>query len=104
MIEIFVETDKTGFVFKIKGHAGAAKKGEDLVCCACSTLFYTLANRESELGFLDDWKAETGDGMIKAHGKGCLSVLRTIMSGYEILAKQFPAYIKIMDWCTSNPK
>ena len=39
---------KTGYEVKAKGHAGAGKYGQDIVCAAVSCLMQTLANEVEE--------------------------------------------------------
>ncbi len=40
MVRIAYNASKKEMSFS--GHAGSAEKGKDLICCAVSTLFYTL--------------------------------------------------------------
>ncbi len=92
----------------VQGHAGAGKKGEDLVCSAASILVHTLqANVEhmQAAGCAFDCKADVQDGSARISCKARPGydglVKRTFASvcvGFEILANKFPEYIsyKIM--------
>lgn len=48
---LYVRYDKKRDVhrLRVKGHAGYARKGEDIVCAACSILAYTLGQNARDL-------------------------------------------------------
>lgn len=84
---------------KVKGHAHHGKKGEDIVCAAISTLFYTLveALQQSEdmmassLSFDDN----DGNGYIKCSPKeeyigNITRTYWTILVGMELIANNYP--------------
>jgi uncharacterized protein YsxB (DUF464 family) len=64
MISVTLRRDSTGFVreFKVDGHAGYAKKGnDDIVCSAISVLAYTAVGALSDLaGANPDWTERDG--------------------------------------------
>lgn len=84
---------------KIEGHAHHGKKGEDIVCAAISTLFYTLVEAlcqsedmlDSPL-FYDD---ADGQGHIKCSPKeeyigNITRTYWTILVGMELVANNYP--------------
>jgi uncharacterized protein YsxB (DUF464 family) len=84
---------------EIKGHAGHGKKGEDIVCAAISTLFYTLGealNQSSNM--LENepvFKDEDGEGILscspkKEYGGNIACIYRTILIGLELVATNYP--------------
>lgn len=95
MININYTKKDNGFTMDINGHAGSGEPGKDLVCCAVSTLFFTLANRVSELTDNAYVAYSSGCSRISAHGDGILPAAETILSGLETLAGQYPQYISI---------
>ena len=84
---------------KVKGHAKHGKKGEDIVCAAISTLFYTLgeALHQSEDMMtspvvIDD---KDGNGYIKCSPKeeyvgNVTRTYWTILVGMELVANNYP--------------
>ncbi len=84
---------------KIEGHAGHGKKGEDIVCAAISTLFYTLVEAlqqsadmmSSPLSYDDKY----GQGYIKCSPKeeymgNVVRTYWTILVGMELVANNYP--------------
>lgn len=91
----------------IKGHAGSAEPGKDLVCCAVSTLAETLSRylevrmEEGALEMLMD-KVEAGDVKIVAwpestNVKQINAVYEMIREGYRAIAEEYPQYIKLRE-------
>lgn len=87
---------------KIDGHANHGEKGEDIVCSAISTLFYTLAQAlyeskemlDGDLVFSD----EDGNGYIKCKPKEEFegNIGRTymvIVGGFDLVAENYKKYI-----------
>ena len=83
---------------QIEGHAQHGKKGEDIVCSAISTLFYTLGQAlfESEKMLIEKptFKDEEGKGYLcckpKAEYEG--NIVRTywtILVGMQMVAYQY---------------
>jgi uncharacterized protein YsxB (DUF464 family) len=89
---------------EIQGHAGQGKKGEDIVCSAISTLFYTLGQAliDSE-EMLEDkltFKDEDGAGYLsckpKEEYKG--NIVRsywTILEGFRLVAENYKKNVKL---------
>ena len=92
---------------EIEGHAGQNKKGEDIVCSAISTLFYTLGqalmDSEEMLTEKPIFKDEDGKGYLtckpKAEFQGNIArSYWTIIEGFELVAKNYPKFVKFAFW------
>ncbi|MBO7240220.1 MAG: ribosomal-processing cysteine protease Prp [Bacteroidaceae bacterium] len=90
------------FELTIKGHAGQNKKGEDIVCSAISSLFYTLGQAlilsEDMLEEKPIFKDEDGDGYLackpKKEYKG--NIVRsywTILVGVQLVADNYKNFV-----------
>jgi uncharacterized protein YsxB (DUF464 family) len=99
---INITFDPKNFELKIEGHAGQAKKGEDIVCASVSMLFFTLAeslNRSVEmLKKAPIIQYEDGNGYLKCRPRkeymgNIARTYWTILVGIELLAEQFSQYI-----------
>ena len=96
---------KTGYEVKAKGHAGAGKYGQDIVCAAVSCLMQTLANEVEE--------AERA-GLVAlgavAHGEGWMRVevtptcescdmveawVELVQDGLDALAESYPENVEL---------
>lgn len=108
MIRVFIRTDvKTGdIVFKAKGHALSAVKGEDLVCAAASAFVNQLA--EAVKGFdKSGWltkaakiKLEDGKASIVYHPQERYRstieyITMMTATGFDWLQKEYPEYVKL---------
>ena len=95
---ITIEFKPDTFTLDVTGHAEHGKKGEDIVCSAISTLFYTLADAlfsvrdmmEDDVVFSD----EDGNGHItckpKAEYESNVSLIYwTILKGFELVANNY---------------
>ncbi len=63
MIKISIKRDMQGFIwqFTVKGHAGFAEKGKDIVCAAVSVTAYTAAGAIEDLaGVMDCYREKDG--------------------------------------------
>ena len=92
------------FTLDITGHAGHGKKGEDIVCAAISTLFYTLGESlfisrdmmAEDIVFSD----EEGNGHIsckpKAKYEANVSLIYwAILNGFELVSKNYKNFINL---------
>lgn len=97
------------FELTIKGHAGQNKKGEDIVCSAVSSLFYTLGQAlilsEDMLEEKPIFKDEDGDGYLackpKEEYKG--NIVRsywTILVGLQLVAENYKKHVNftVVGW------
>ena len=96
---INITFDPQSLELTVEGHAGHGKKGEDIVCAAISTLFYTLGEAlyqldeamESPIVFEDN----DGKGHIKCFPKekfqgNITNTYWTILVGMEMVANNYP--------------
>ena len=84
----------------IKGHAGSAPKGEDLVCCAVSTLFYSLVANLEYHSSRAKIVCNEGDSYIECNfgeRMADFNCFRYFEIAIRELAGQYPDYIKISD-------
>lgn len=102
MIEIKFEPNT--FTLDISGHAEHGKKGEDIVCSAISTLFYTLAESlcrgeqmmQEDIVFFD----KGGNGHISCKPKeeyeaNVSLIYWTILTGMEFIANNYEKNVSL---------
>ena len=87
----------------VTGHANSAEHGQDLVCCAASTLVYTLAvnvAKMAEFGQVREpvMKTSEGDAEISCNPKHNLKhvvtlVFDSLCAGFDLLATRYPEYV-----------
>ena len=103
MIEI--KFDPKTFTLDVTGHAEHGKKGEDIVCAAISTLFYTLAEAlynskemlQEDIVFSD----QDGNGHIsckpKAEYEANVSLIYwTLLTGFDIVVKNYEKNVSLL--------
>lgn len=106
MLNATFSFDKEGISFSVKGHAGAAPKGFDLICASASMLAYTAARfirkMEAEGKLLEkpEILLKEGDSRIFLKPKvqnasECIEGLKVIEGGFELLSTSFPKYVSI---------
>jgi len=87
----------------VKGHAGYANPGEDVVCAAASMLALTaiavVQDNAATFYPVVSQSKKDGEMRIVCRPNGgsitsCRRVLDTIFTGYEILAGQYPDHVK----------
>lgn len=92
------------YTLDITGHAEHGKKGEDIVCSAISTLFYTLGEAlyESREMLAEDFvfSDEDGNGHLsckpKADFEGNIArTYWTILLGFDLVAKNYKKYVNL---------
>ena len=92
------------FTLGITGHAGHGEKGEDIVCSAISTLFYTLA--QSLLDTKDmlkediDFSDEDGNGHLSCKPKeefeaNVSMIYWVIMNGFDLVATNYEKNVSL---------
>ncbi len=96
-------TPKT-FTLDIIGHAGHGKKGEDIVCAAISSLFYTLGEAlyESRHMMAEDivFSDDDGNGHLsckpkKEYEANISLIFWTILKGFEMIEKNYKKNVKL---------
>ena len=100
---INVICDRERFCLKVTGHARSDLPGKDLVCCAVSTLVYTLGTNVMAMekkGWAELAKVELAPGRAEiafVPGKGfrgmALTCFDTVSLGLQMLARSYPKYI-----------
>ena len=98
-----VKYNRRDTTLSVKGHAGYAKAGQDIVCAAVSMLGMTAAaavqdNAASFFPVISQSKKDN-ELRIACRPRGgsitsCRRVLDTIFTGYEILSGQYPDYVR----------
>lgn len=88
----------------VKGHAGSAEVGKDLVCSAVSALVLTaVANvrRMEDKGctYSTAITVDRGDAEIVVNPKAyfrlsIMQILDAICAGFEVLAREYPEYVR----------
>ena len=97
---------KTGYEVKAKGHAGAGKYGQDIVCAAVSCLMQTLANEVEEAAraeLLALGVVSHGDGWMKVEvmpntGGTCDMVeawVEFVQDGLDAIAQSYPDHVQL---------
>ena len=87
----------------IEGHAGAAERGEDLVCAAASILMWTLAERASdrpEYGGMTRIEQDGARVEIRCRPEdgwalSCRELFETIYTGYDLLREHHPDNVEV---------
>ena len=83
---------------EIKGHAEYGNEGEDIVCAAISSLFYTLYETLNQSADMQEkapeFKDEHGDGYLRSYPKkeyegNIACIYRTILIGLELIATNY---------------
>jgi uncharacterized protein YsxB (DUF464 family) len=101
---IKIEFNPKTFTIDITGHAEHGKKGEDIVCSAISTLFYTLGQAlyESKHMMAEDivFSDEDGNGHLsckpKAEYEANVSLIFwTILTGFDLVVENYRKNVKL---------
>ena len=97
---------KTGYEVKAKGHAGAGKYGQDIVCAAVSCLMQTLANAVEEAaraGLVALGAVAHGEGWMRVEvtptHESCDMVeawVELVQDGLDALAESYPENVELM--------
>lgn len=92
-IDYSVTEDK--FDIEIRGHAGYAAMGNDIVCAAISVLIQTLMLHMEKV--TEEWDAlmENGYAHVKGKGEKAVASFETILTGLRAMENQYPQYITI---------
>ena len=106
MIKVRFEKADKNLILTVKGHAGQAEHGSDIVCSAASILAYTVAQavaRMQEGGKLKKKptiRMEAGDTAItckptKQYYAEALHTFSVIQLGYDVLHHNYPDYVQL---------
>ena len=111
--EFFTNKESGSITLKLTGHAGQAKKGEDIVCSAASILAYTVAQaiqfmyEQGDLQKKPHIKLAEGDTVIVAKPKAdsyaeALHTFFVAQVGYHLLAHNYPQYVTLVSFGESE--
>lgn len=93
MIEVHDSFDSGQLVFTVRGHAGAAPKGEDLICAAATILARALGETVKGDKYL---RIQDGEFVLRCEPTAeNMAYFNVIDKGFVLLEKQYPEYIKI---------
>lgn len=102
---VTAEFDSKHSRLAVKGHAGAAPKGEDLICAGVTALVEGLNIALEEMdtrGLLagGDAKLEEGEAVFQAFGKegyemAVFGAMLTAASGLRWMAENFPEFVEM---------
>ena len=88
MIEVYC----SGCKIAMRGHAGYAPIGQDIVCAGASTLYGTyLYSTQAEESIEGEWKVLRADCDYKNR-----AIFGAIRTGFEMLAEHYPDHIKLV--------
>ena len=110
-VNITINRDTRECSLLVKGHAGQAEQGQDIVCAAASILAYTAAQRikdierEGGLAISPVIIMNDGDAVISCLAKDevpfedVLHTMLVVQTGYSLLVHNYPQYVglKIVD-------
>ncbi|MGI6779042.1 MAG: ribosomal-processing cysteine protease Prp [Acetivibrionales bacterium] len=106
MIKVHIVRDDNSFIqeYTVKGHAGFAPHGSDIVCAAVSALAYTGAGALAQLVNINSY--EEKDGFMKCTvPKGIDGekrykvqiILETIVVGFKQIEEAYKDYVVVLD-------
>ena len=85
--------------FRLKGHAGSAPAGRDIVCAAVSSAFYMAANTLTEVCGCRVLIRERDGYLFCSVPEGDRKKAQTVLQGLQIhtegLYAQYPTYIQV---------
>lgn len=106
---IFIKTatnsETRNLVLWVKGHAGAAEEGRDIICAAASMLAQTVAQEAINMGARHQLskpahvEIERGDTVVSIFAKDdiayieALHLLHVAEVGFSLLAHHYPEYV-----------
>lgn len=100
MIEITY--DRRYYSVTVKGHAGAAEPGHDIVCAGVSALVYALCTRGSIRFHAQCDNLTGGDDFVRCYPRQgeealCREMLETGMTGLRAIARTYPEYVTVRE-------
>ena len=103
------DRDKRECSLTVKGHAGQAEVGQDIVCASASILAYTIAQiikameHHGDLAETPTLELESGDATIVCRAKDyylfsdMMQYFFTVRTGYTLLAHSYPQFVEFID-------
>ena len=107
MTNVQVRRDEKGVCgLTVKGHAGYARSGQDIVCAAASVLITTCANALQSVAGIEPILEVTEkpaliavdlpEGLSPEQDHDARIILNTILQGFKDVAAQYPRYLQII--------
>ena len=102
MIEVTFTESAEKLSLRLKGHAGYAEIGKDIVCASASILAYSLATIVGDFGINSNINLESGNTTIECEctDHPLMDVVRDAFNfanvGYSLLAHNYPQYVRLM--------
>ena len=95
-----IEFDRLELSLTVRGHAGYAEEGKDIVCAGISAVFFSVPAALREKGFKYYADAEKGFATVQAYPAAeerhsCIMIFETALAGLKELAKHYPEYVTI---------
>lgn len=96
---ICVRYDPEKLELEVRGHAGAAEKGRDLVCCAVSVLVQALEKTGQSVGTVEA-RMEPGNARVRLHPyplqwMEAAQRYQAVMDGLRMVAESYPAHVRM---------
>ena len=102
MLTIKIHANENTLCLRLSGHAGAGKRGRDIVCAAASVLTYTAAAsarqlyREGKLKESPHIRLLPGDALVETEAcPEAEQVMQVVRNGYTMLALQYPQFVRL---------
>lgn len=108
MIQVRFEKSEDGksLILTVKGHAGQAPKGQDIVCASASILAYTVAQavlnmrEQGKLKKTPTVRLNEGDAVItckpnRACYNDALILFQMAETGYDLLSHKYPDFVSV---------
>ena len=105
-VHFWQDEEKKSIHMKVKGHAGVAPKGADLVCASASMLVYTVA--QAMMFYYEQGYLEEKPKIKMREGKASVSVVPkeeyyaealhsfwVAQCGAHVLSKNYPDHVKL---------
>lgn len=106
MIKISIIRNDGGFIrgFTVKGHAGYARRGRDIICSAVSALAYTAAGALKEMAGIDGYterrgymKCEVPADISGSDKEKAEVILKTIVLGFKQIEHSYKGFVSVED-------
>ena len=97
MIEVTIKENVSGYIsgITVKGHAGYAQKGADIVCAAVSILTFSTLETLKKHYYVD---ISEDDGLIDCcvlnPGSASNLIVESFVNGIKALTEQYEEYVK----------
>ena len=102
-----MDEKKESVTLRVKGHAGLAEKGRDIICSSASILAYTLAQNikgaetRGLFKYAPKISLKDGNTIITCRAKDdeayteILHTFLVVQTGYQLLAHNFPQFVAV---------